>query len=82
MPKGKMQKNDGHCTMCGCDISHKKSTALYCDDCKRIADREKKREWARWRREYYLPKKCNNCGTVVERTEELKYWTGYCEKCK
>lgn len=79
----KMLKNrEGKCLLCGCDISEKKITALYCDKCRKIVSRRAAREDMRKKRKYYEPKVCKNCKREIERTSELKYWSGYCERCK
>ena len=83
MPKGKMLKNhEGKCIMCDTDISHKRITALYCDKCKKISLRRMYRESKRVKRKYYASRKCKSCDKTIKRTEELKYWNGYCESCK
>ena len=84
MPRKMLKNYDGECIMCGKDISHKKITALYCDNCKKIASRRSYRESKRNKRGYYNDKKCSICGKIIKRATNIKYWRdGFCSsKCK
>jgi len=82
MSRPMLKNPDGECIMCSKDISYKKITALYCDDCKKINLRRSYKESKRRSRNYYSAKICLGCGVEVKRTSKMKRWGGYCDDCK